>query len=123
MDYEEARRQALAAVDAFNRRDLDALVAVMHEEMTHLGSMADRHLGQEPGRVEGKPAFRDFVRWLWEQEPPLRIVLEEVFTGPRGYVYLTRREHDGARIAFVREVDADGLIRSQRAYYSRPSAG
>jgi hypothetical protein len=33
VDYEEARRQALAAVDAYNRRDLDALVAVMHEEM------------------------------------------------------------------------------------------
>lgn len=121
MDYDEARRRAVAAVDAFNRRDLDALQVGLHEEMTHQAPLADRHLGQEDGRIEGKQAHGEFVRWLWAQEPQLRSVLEEVFTGPHGYAYLVRREDNGGQAIFVHEMDADGLVRSLRVFSSPPA--
>lgn len=123
MDYDEARRRAMAAVDAFNRRDVDALQAGLHEELTHQSPIADSHLGQEDGRVEGKQAHREFVSWLWDREPQMRTVFEEAFTGPHGYAFLVRRESDGRQAIFVREVDADGLVRSQQVYTARPPAG
>lgn len=122
MDYDEAWRQAAAAVDAFNRRDLDALQAGLHEEVTHQAPFTGLHLGREDGRVEGKEAHREFVRWLWAQEPQMRSVLVEVFTGPHGYASLIRREDNGAQVIFVHEVDADGLVRSMRVYAARPPA-
>jgi hypothetical protein len=123
MDYDEARSRAVAAVDAFNRRDLDALQAEMHEDLTHRSPFVDSHVGQEDGRVEGKQAHREFVRWLWAKEPQMRSVFEEAFASPHGYAYLIRREDDGSQVLFVNEVDADGLIRSMRVYTARPPAG
>ena len=67
LDYEEARRQVLAWVDAGNRRDLDAVEAGLHEEMTHQSPIVDRHLGQEHARITGKQAYREHLRWLWAQ--------------------------------------------------------
>ena len=123
LDYEDARQQAMAQIDAFNRRDLDGYEDGLHEEFTLQAPFADRHLGQENGRVDGKQAHREFVRWLWAHEPPLRHVLDEVFIGPHGYAFLTHHEHDGTQVVFVREVDADGLVRSQRVYAARPVRG
>ncbi len=123
MDYDEARRQAMAVVSAFNSRDLDALQALLHEEMTHQAPFADIHLGQEGGRIEGKQAYSEFVRWLWAQQPQLRSVLEEVFAGPQGYAYVVRREDNGGQAVFVHEVDADGLVRSVRVFSSPPPSG
>lgn len=122
-DYDEARRQAAAWIDAVNRRDLDAVTAMAHEEMTLQGGNTDRHLGLEDGRIEGKQACREFFGWLFAEEPPVRHVLEDVFTGPMGNAFLTHAEHDGTRFLFVREVDADGLVRSARVYLGQQPAG
>ena len=121
--YEEVRRQVMAQIDAFNRRDLDAVEAMQHQEMTHQSRLADRYLGQQQGCVDSRQAHREILRWLWAMEPPFRLVLDEVFTGPHGYAFLARHEHDGPRVVVVREVDADGLIRDQRAYLARPPQG
>lgn len=119
LEYEQARRQAQAWVDASNRRDLDAVMALFHEEMTHQGPFADRRLGLENGTIEGKQAHREFMQWLWEhQQPPVRRVLEEVFTGTEGFAFVTRYDHDGTRLVFVWQVDADGLVRNQRVYHA-----
>lgn len=122
-DCDEAQRQAAAWIDAVNRRDLDAVAAMVHEDMTIQGANAGRHLGREEGRIKGKQACREFLSWVFAQEPPVRHVLEDVFTGPQGNAFLTHAEHDGTRFLFVREVDADGLVRSARVYFGRPLAG
>jgi hypothetical protein len=121
LEYDEARRQAEAWVDALNRRDLDAAEAGLHDEMTNASPFVDRHLGSDESRLEGKLAYREFLRWVWAEQPHQH-VLEEVFIGPQGYAFLTHFEHDGTRVFFVREVDADGLVRHQRVYHARPSA-
>lgn len=59
LDYDEARRQATAWIDAFNRHDLDAYEAEFHEQITHQSLLADRRLGQENSRVDGKQAHRE----------------------------------------------------------------
>lgn len=120
MDYDEARRRAMAAVEAFNRRDLDALQAGMHEDLTHQSPLADSYLGQEDGRIDGKQALGGFVRSLWAQDPQMRTVFEEAFTGSGGYAYLVRREQDDRQVLFVNEVDAEGLVRSRRVYFAGP---
>ena len=121
-NHDEAQRQATAWVDAVNRRDLEAIAAMVHEDMTVQGGNTDRHLGHEEGRIEGKQAYRECLGWLHAQEPPVRHVLEDVFTGPQGNAFLTHAEHDGTRFLFVREVDADGLVRSARVYVGRSAS-
>jgi hypothetical protein len=122
LDYDQARRHAQGWVDAFNRRDLDAVEAMQHQEMTHQSQLVDRYLSQQQGRIDSRQAHRELLRWLWAMEPPFRLVLDEVFTGPHGYACLIS-ENDGIRVVFVREVDADGLIRAQRAYEAPPPEG
>lgn len=122
LTYEEARRQAEASADAFNRRDADAFVALLHEAVTHRGPLGAHHLGQEQGRVEGKEAQREFLRWLWAKEPRLRHVIEEFFVGSEGYAFLTHSEDGGTRYVFAIQVDAEGLIRQFHVYHAAPPA-
>ena len=122
LTYEEARRQAEVSIDAFNRRDPDAIVAMVHEAVTHRGPFVNDHLGNERSRMDGKEALHEFLRWLWAQEPPLHHVLEEVFVGSEGYAFLTHSQHDGTRYVFVNQVDADGLVREFQVYHGPPPA-
>lgn len=120
IDYDAARRHAQACLDAFNRHDLDAYVAQLHDEITHGSAYVDVHAGQENSFVTGKQAHREYVTWLWEQETtPRTVVLLEVFVGPHGYAFLTRLDPDGWQVVWVRELGADGLVRSQWLYRSR----
>jgi len=124
LDHDQARRHAQGWADAFNRRDLDAVEAMQHQEMTHHSAGTSGQLGQQQGRVHGRQAHREFLRRVWAMEH--RFVLEEVFTGPHGYAFcafLGRHEHDGMRVVVAREVDADGLIRNQWAYIAQPPEG
>ena len=123
LTYEEARRQAEASIDAFNRRDPDAIVDMVHETVTHRGPFVDDHLGHEHGRMEGKEALRTFLRWLWAQEPPLQHVLDEVFVGSEGYAFLTHSQHDRTRYVFANQVDANGRVREFHVYHGPPPAG
>jgi hypothetical protein len=122
LTYEEARRQAEASIDAFNRRDPELIVDMLHDEVAHRGPFVADHTGQEHGRIEGKEAQREFLRWLWAQEPPLRHVLEEVFIGLDGYAFVTHSEHDGTRYVFVNQVDTDGMVRDLHVYHGSPPA-
>jgi len=122
LTYEQARRQAEASIDAFNRQDPDAIVDMLHETVAHRGPFVADHLGGEHGRAQGKEAMREFLRWLWATEPHLRHVLEEVFVGLEGFAFLTHSEHDGTRYVFVNQVDDDGLVRDMHVYHGLPPA-
>jgi len=121
LSYEQARRHAEAAIDAFNRRDADAMAEMLHEKATHRGPLAERHTGRERGHAAGKEAQRAFLQWLWEQGPALRHVLEEVFVGTEGYAFLTHGD-DGTRYVFVNQVDDDGLVIDTQVYHGPPPA-
>jgi len=110
IDYDEAWRQATAYIDAFNRHDLDAYEAQFHDEVIHGSVTVDDRTGQENSFVYGKQAHRDYITWLWKQNPGWRNVLQEVFVGPHGYAFLTRLEPDGWQVVWVRELGADGLV-------------
>jgi len=122
LTYEEARRQAEVCIDAFNRRDPEPIVGMLHDMVAHRGAFVADHVGHEHGRIEGKAAQREFLRWLWAEEPRLRHVLDEVFVGVGGYAFLTHSEHDGARYVFVNEIDAEGLVRDLHVYHGSPPA-
>jgi hypothetical protein len=123
IDYDEAWRQAEAYIDAFNRHDLDAYESQFHDEIIHGSVTVDDRTGQDNSFVDGKQAHREYITWLWEQNPGWRNVLLEVFAGPHGYAFLTRLEPDGWQVVWVREIDADGLVTSQRLYRSRTPEG
>jgi hypothetical protein len=122
MTYEEARRHAEAWIDAFNRRDPEPIVEMLHDVVAHRGPFVADHTGHEHDRIEGKPAQHEFLRWLWAKEPLLRHVLEEVFVGLDGYACLTHSDDDGTRYVFVNQVDADGLVRDLQVYHGSPPA-
>jgi hypothetical protein len=121
LTQEEARLQAEVIVDAFNRRDPDPILALLHGAVTHRGPFVAKHLGHERG-LQGTDAQREFLHWLWAKEPALRHVLEEVFVGSEGYAYLTHSEQDGTRYVFVYQLNADGLIRDFHVYSGSPPA-
>lgn len=117
--YDEAWRHAAAYIDAFNRHDLAAYLAQLHDDVTHGSVTVDDRAGGENSFVRGKQAHSEYITWMWEQQPDWRNVLQEVFVGPHGYACLTRLEPHGWQVVWVRELGADGLVRGQRLYRSR----
>jgi len=120
--HEQARRQAEASLDAFNRRDPEPIVDMLHDAVAHHGPFVADHVGHERGPIEGKEAQRAFLQWLWAREPALRHVLDDVFVGPDGFAFVTHSEHDGTRYVFVSQVDADGRVRDLHVYHGEPPA-
>jgi hypothetical protein len=123
LTYEQARRQAEVCIDAFNRRDPEPILDMVHDAIGHRGPFVVDHVGHEHGRIEGKEAQREFLRWLWAQEPSLRHVLDEVLIGLDGFAMLTHSEQDGTRYVFVNQVDEDGSVRDMHVYHGPQSGG
>jgi SnoaL-like domain len=122
LTYEDARRHAEVCIDAFNRRDPEPIIGMVHHTVAHRGPFVADHVGHEHGRIEGKETQREFLRWLWAKEPNLRHVLDEVFVGLEGFAFMTHSEHDGTRYVFVNQVDADGMVRDLHVYHGPPPA-
>lgn len=61
----------------------------------------DDRAGQENSFVNGKKAHREYITWMWEQQPDWRNVLQEVFVGPHGYACLIRLEPHGWQVVWV----------------------
>ena len=115
--------QAKAWIDAWNRRDLPAIMDHYAEAVVFSSPTVTRRWGAATGGIlRGKERLRDhFARGL-AAYPSLRFELLDVLIGVDGITILYRRE-TGALVADVLVVDADGRALSATAYYSaKPEA-
>jgi ketosteroid isomerase-like protein len=105
---------------ALGAKDLDAAIALYAPDATLESPLVRRHLGVEDGIVRGQEALRDFVRIVFERQPPQRRRFRTGFlTDGRTLMWeYPRAAPDGEQMDFaeVMEID-DGLIRHHRVYW------
>src|SRR5919112_1006416 len=101
---------------ALGAKDLDAAMALYAPDAT----LVSHHLGVDEGIVHGREALREFVRVVFERQPPQRRRFRSgFFTDGRTLMWeYPRATPDGDQMDFVEvmEID-DGLIRHHRVYW------
>jgi ketosteroid isomerase-like protein len=111
-DVDFARRY----YDAWNARDVDAIVALYAEDV-EFSSPYIAALGFAPdGIIVGKVMLKAYVERALERAPKLTFTPEALFVGARGHT-LIYRNHRGERTAEVHELDGAGLIVRADATY------
>jgi ketosteroid isomerase-like protein len=106
--------------EALGAKDLDAAMALYAPDATLESPLVRHHLGSDDGVVAGRDALRDFVRIVFERQPPQRERFRTgFFTDGRTLMWeYPRATPDGEQMDFVEvmEID-DGLIRHHRVYW------
>lgn len=102
--------------EAWNKRDLDAIMALYHEDIEFsspyiaaLGFSAD-------GVIHGKPMLRLYFEKALERAPNLVFKSEEIFVGARGHTLIYSNQR-GERMAEHHEMDVSGTIVRAEATY------
>ena len=108
-------------VEAFNRHDLEALLALYADEATH---SSPKLLARQPktgGKITGKPDLRAWWSQAFLCLPSLHYELKTIIAGFDGRVVIEyERLADGEetiRIAEVFDVGEDKLISESRVYH------
>ncbi len=101
-------------LDAWNARDLDAILVHYAEDVVFLSPVAARALGD--GRVVGKESLRAYWRDRLAAQPALRFELRAVLVG-HACLTILYRNHRAQDVAETFEVDAAGLVTRAFACY------
>jgi len=81
IDTDEARRFAREWIEAWNRHDLDAILAHYAEDVVFTSPFAVKLLGVPDGIVKGLPALRTYFQRGLAAYPDLRFTLQHVAVG------------------------------------------
>jgi hypothetical protein len=106
--------------EALGAKDLDAAIALYATDATLESPLVRHHLGVDEGVVEGRQALREFVRVVFERQPPQRRRYRTgLFTDGRTLMWeYPRAAPDGEQMDFVEVMEIeDGLIRHHRVYW------
>ena len=115
---DEAWRMAREWCDAWNRGDLDAVMAHYADEVELNSPTAVKRWGVADGWLRGKDKVRaNFAIGI--RTPGLRFDLVEVLLGVNAMCVIYRRE-TGALVCDAVEVDDDGRARRVVACYGEP---
>lgn len=116
---EDATRLAQAWIAAWNRRDLEAVLALFAEDAAFVSPKAETFVGR--ARVEGKPALRDYWTRALAAIPRLEFQLDAADWDPaRSALVVTYRADLAGRCARAVErwlIAADGRITYGEAFY------
>jgi SnoaL-like protein/Rho termination factor-like protein len=112
------REHADRWLEAWNERDLDAIVACYAEEVEFVIAPVLEDADPAGERLNGREALRDHFRHGLELAPNLTVTEESLLEGPGGFALLYRRE-DGHRAIEAVELDDAGLVARARVYYER----
>jgi ketosteroid isomerase-like protein len=119
VDRVEARRFAEAWVDAWNRRDVEAVLAHFADDVSFESPKAVAITGA--ARVEGKSALRAYWQSALRHITSLHFELEDVSfdVEARGIVIFYRSLINGSaqRVAEQLQFGADGKVRAGAAYH------
>ena len=118
MEFSCAQNRAMDWIDAWNSRDLEAILALYAEDAT----MASPHitdLGINPeGVLRGKAALRDYWRDALRRKPNLHFRRQGTFAGADSLVVTYFNEADRLVAEFLR-YGSDGLIVQGAAQHGR----
>jgi ketosteroid isomerase-like protein len=106
--------------EALGAKDLDAAMALYHEDATLESPLVRRLLGTEQGIVQGRGNLREFVAKVFANEPPERRRFRGGFLsdGARVTWEYPRASDAGQQMDIVEVMEVrDGLIRHHRVYW------
>ena len=118
MDLTQAYAQSKAQnwVDAWNRRDLDAVMAHYADDVSVCSRLVKRRLQKSDGWLHGKSALRDYFA-IGMGNPDLHFTLQSVHLGVQSMSMVYAREN-GIQVVDTMELNADGLTTRMVACYS-----
>lgn len=118
MDLTQAYAQSKAQnwVDAWNRRDLDAVMARYADDVSVCSPLVKRRLQKSDGWLHGKSALRDYFA-IGMGNPDLHFTLQSVLLGVQSMSMVYAREN-GIQVVDTMELSADGLTTRMVACYS-----
>lgn len=110
---------AVAWLDAFNRHDVDALVALYAEHATHTSPKIRALHPETGGRLEGKAAIRAWWAGAVARLPGLRYEATAITaTDERVVIEYVRHAPDGPPLPIAEAFDvAAGLVVASRVYH------
>ena len=100
---------AAAWAAAWNARDLEAVLALFHDDVVFTSPVAARVLPGSGGVVRGKDALRRYWEAALPQVPDLHFTVERVFAGVSVLV-VSYRNQRGDLVDEVLVLDEDGLV-------------
>ncbi|WP_052423776.1 nuclear transport factor 2 family protein [Nonomuraea candida] len=115
----DLRAHADAWLAAWERRDLDAILACYAEDVDFAAPTVARRWGRADGRLHGRAELRRHFELGLELAPDLTFTEEALLPGAGGYALLYRREN-GNRVLDVVELDRHGRAARVRAFYQGP---
>lgn len=107
LTHDSARTHARAWCDAWNRRDLDAVMAHYAEDVVLSSPLVVKRWGIEDGCLRGKQRVRENFA-IGMRNEALHFELVDVLVGVDALCVIYRRE-TGALVADLVEVDGRGL--------------
>jgi len=114
MTPDDAHAFAVDWIAAWNRLDVEAVLAHYAEEVEFLSPLAERVTGA--GRVVGRSALRAYWTQALSTRPDLHFELEDVLVGA-GCLTILYRNHRGERVAETVEFDPQHKVARSYACY------
>ena len=111
-----AQTKAQNWVDAWNIRDLDAVMMHYAEDVSVCSPLVKRRLHKQDGWLHGKSALRDYFA-VGTGNPELQFTLKSVHVGVQSMSMVYAREN-GIKVVDTMELNADGLTTRMVACYS-----
>ena len=118
MEIEDARKVAAEWCDAWNRRDLDAIMEHYTDDVEFSSPTVIKRWRVADGWLRGKSKVRDNFA-IGVKAPALHFELVEVLLGVNSMCIVYRRE-TGALVTDLVELDAGGKGRRVIACYGSP---
>ena len=103
-------------VDAWNNRDLDAVMMHYSDDVSVCSPLVKRRLDNSDGWLHGKSALRDYFA-VGMGNPDLQFTLKSVHVGVQSMSMVYAREN-GIQLVDTMELNADGLTTRMVACYS-----
>jgi uncharacterized protein YjiS (DUF1127 family)/ketosteroid isomerase-like protein len=116
LDTQRPRQFAESWIGAWNRHDLDAVLAHYSDDFEFSSPLISQFAGEASGRLRGKAAMLAYWQTGLSSLPDLRFELVDVLAGVDGLLILYRG-HRGLS-AEVFEFDANGQARRGQALYA-----
>ena len=111
-----AQTKAQNWVDAWNNRDLDAVMMHYADDVSVCSSLVKCRLNNSDGWLHGKAALRDYFA-VGMGNPDLQFTLKSVNVGVQSMSMVYAREN-GIQVVDTMELNADGLTTRMVACYS-----
>ena len=116
---DHARKIAEDWIDAWNRNDLDAIMAHYVDEIEFWSPLIISRLGIASGKIEGKAQLRAYFARGLETIPNLHFELKQVLVGADSITIYYQRE-SGAYVAEMSVLNDAGKVIMSRVHYTAP---